>query len=563
MRIYLLAFLSLLLISAKAQISTTTLCDTSYNHGGFRVNQQENFHHSLVDTDVNSSGVIVGAYVEGGFGVYPRNIVFKYNENGFIDTLFGNNGEVELKKEQFAIHFDTIVAGYSIVCTKILPNNKVLVLGNMNNGVADKEKMRKQLILTLLNEDGSVDSTFGVSGSYTKRAYGTYYSSTPPEFTPVEVEYDFTFAMDLITQPDGKILINGSLKFFDGFNIIQGGSVIIRLNSNGILDTTFNSTGYKTLISALSRLIFINGNGEIVIPIENKKFVNWPNTYSSFVHITKLNAQGDSIYTSPKIFNNEGGLYWGGHTIAMDPDGRIYIARSNCSGADSLIIYRIVNDSILDITYGNGGELILNFGPMYEKNNITCTTDGRIISTSYFYNDSLPMHIAIINSDGSLDNTFGYNGTYVVKAPNICRSDGEPISYHIPATNKLISITPVYGVNNNGDNRYTFMATRIFIDTVTVINPLDGDIEDDNIIVFPNPVHGQLNISFELKDDKEITIDLFANNGQLVRRLLSKQFFHSGKNQQTIYLDPALASGQYILHITAGDYQKGIQIMVE
>jgi uncharacterized delta-60 repeat protein len=141
----------------------------------------------------------------------------------------------------------------------IQPDGKILIVGTFDHvggqiayGVAR------------LNADGSVDPTFN--------------TGTGPDIVP----------QGLALQPDGKVLISGSFKSFNG-TAVNG---LVRLNTNGSLDTTFvpsindlfGSTSVNNILLQPDGKVFIRGHlsafgsnitNRYLARLSNDLFVTW------------------------------------------------------------------------------------------------------------------------------------------------------------------------------------------------------------------------------------------------------------------------------------------------
>jgi CubicO group peptidase (beta-lactamase class C family) len=85
-----------------------------------------------------------------------------------------------------------------------------------------------------------------------------------------------------------------------------------------------------------------------------------------------------------------------------------------------------------------------------------------------------------------------------------------------------------------------------------------------NLVTYPNPIqNGVLNLSYELTNKQDVAVDLYDIKGQLIIRLMPQQTRANGKNTETLMLPQSLSAGQYVLRITAGNYQKGVSVVVE
>ncbi|HEX8018040.1 MAG TPA: calcium-binding protein [Flavobacterium sp.] len=110
--------------------------------------------------------------------------------------------------------FNTVIGANGIIdAILVQPDGKIILGGrfDMFNGTGYSRLVR-------LNTDGSIDSSFSVGAGFDKNVY----------------------ALNL--QSDGKIIVGGSFLNYNGISKRR----ILRLNSNGTLDTTFDSgTGFS------------------------------------------------------------------------------------------------------------------------------------------------------------------------------------------------------------------------------------------------------------------------------------------------------------------------------
>lgn len=83
-----------------------------------------------------------------------------------------------------------------------------------------------------------------------------------------------------------------------------------------------------------------------------------------------------------------------------------------------------------------------------------------------------------------------------------------------------------------------------------------------NVKVFPNPVSGQINLSFKLSKDINVSIKIMDALGNEINTLLSQRLAE-GDQTQTFNLSSNLKSGFYFIRIMAGTETivKRIQIL--
>jgi uncharacterized delta-60 repeat protein len=200
------------------------------------------------------------------------------------------------------------------------------------------------------------------------------------------------YGNSVTVQADGKILLAGSS---------DGDFAAVRYNSDGSLDTTFGSDGIVTTdfgSSDYCSSITVQPDGKILLAgLGNGNFA-----------LARYNSGG----SLDKSFDYDGklatdlGEYDYGHSIALQPDGKILVVGSN----DNFTLARYKSDGTLDTSFGYDGKLTIDFGGGDHGNNVTVQADGKILVAGRSY-DFLPdFALARYRSDGSLDTSFGYDG---------------------------------------------------------------------------------------------------------------------------------------------------------
>ena len=141
---------------------------------------------------------------------------------------------------------------------KIQADNKILIVGSFTSysGVTANRIIR-------LNDDGSIDTTFNTGSGFNSASY------------------------DINLQSSGKIIIGGTFNTYSGQPVTN----LIRLNTDGLLDSTFNNTGIltgTTLGSTYVSKIHINNDDSIII---GGLFSNYDG--NAVGNITKLDLDGN------------------------------------------------------------------------------------------------------------------------------------------------------------------------------------------------------------------------------------------------------------------------------
>jgi uncharacterized delta-60 repeat protein len=201
----------------------------------------------------------------------------------------------------------------------------------------------------------------------------------------------------LVIQPDGRLIVGGAFSSVAGS---KARTSLARLNSDGTLDPNFFLSSPTGGFSGAVWSLALQSNGSIVM---GGDFTYISGSYR--FHVARLNANGtlDGSFVPTNAINNSvlavavqtnnavviGGTF-GGYTVQGFPG---YVARLNPDGTTDATFIPIVNQ------------------PVYA---IAIQPDGKILIGGAFtlVNGANRYHIARLNSDGSLDNTFqnGLNG---------------------------------------------------------------------------------------------------------------------------------------------------------
>lgn len=174
------------------------------------------------------------------------------------------------------------------------------------------------------------------------------------------------------------------------------------------LDTSFGSNGY-TALSGEGIFYDLAQTNEA----DGRKILTIGTTATDDILIAKFNTNGtlDSNFGTNGIIRTDvsgSGSIDSARALQYLSDGSFFI----CGATDgNALILKYNADGTLDTTFGNNGHIILTTLADSIANDITTNlTGGKILlagtSESHIY-------IARLNSDGSLDNTYGTDGIYV------------------------------------------------------------------------------------------------------------------------------------------------------
>ena len=211
----------------------------------------------------------------------------------------------------------------------------------------------------------------------------------------------------MVTQSDGKLLIGGNFTTYSGS--VNAGN-LVRLNTNGTRDTTFNvgTAGFNSTVNDIK----IQPDGKIVA-------VGAFTTYSGSTRnrIVRLNTDG----TYDTTFNAGTGLNNTANCVAIQSDGKILVGGATITQYSGSLIgtgsLRINTDGTRDTTFNTNAGFLTNF-TVYS---IDIQSDGKIVvghgATSY--SGSAVTRLTRLNDNGSVDTTFNpgtiNNAVYAVK----------------------------------------------------------------------------------------------------------------------------------------------------
>jgi uncharacterized delta-60 repeat protein len=156
--------------------------------------------------------VLAGYDLVGGWNW----VLVRFEENGAIDTAFGNNGIVvtNFSRPQIAFPIDFLY------CIELQPDGKILA-GGMSSTTGEMSTGNRIMALARYLDDGTPDPEFGTNGQRT-------FTLSPGPFYTEAIN-------DIELLPDGRFLAVNATNQLNGS--------ILRCSSDGSLDETFGQNG--------------------------------------------------------------------------------------------------------------------------------------------------------------------------------------------------------------------------------------------------------------------------------------------------------------------------------
>lgn len=350
-------------VFALARYNTDGILDAGFGTGGVVTTAIGSVDDEAFAIAIQSSDdkIVVAGYssVKNGSSIQSRLALARYNANdGSLDATFNpvdHNGIVILDASTYVSSSDPAAIIFSAKAFALVTQldgveEKIVAAGLAYRTVPDGDKSRKQneFLLVRFHPNGSPDSGFNggdaanISGIVTT-AIGTDYGN----------DQAYALAVDM----NGKLVAAGSSY------AAQGVVAVVRYNSDGSLDTTFNTTGKVTTTiitngGAAAMRMYVNAQNVEQIVIAGTGFNN---TFGEFIvarynpdgHLDKTFGSGGKVHTAI--------LYGAGaFGVAIQSDGNpVTAGYSNGyfnpppqpQAPDQFTLIRYTNDGKVDTTF--------------------------------------------------------------------------------------------------------------------------------------------------------------------------------------------------------------------
>lgn len=462
--------------SSILRLNTDASLDVAFTPGMFK-----NREFILVEcmTKQNDGKIIIAGNFRYSFG-YRCGRIARLNADGTRDTTFNS----------------ATGASSTIRCLAVQSNNKILVGGDFasyNGNVVN--------CIVRLNEDGTTDTSFVTGTGFSGQVNG------------------------IAIQSDGKILVAGAYSGYNGV-ISNTRRYLVRLNTDGSFDTTFNPGGNGFPDGIGLRGILLQPNGKILI------YGPFQNAYNStpVAYVTRLNSDG----TLDATFNNIDGINSINpsdiYDLAVLPNGNIIavgIISANSGSAMRGMVMLNPTGSVIP-TFNSG------YGFDGTGDAIGLQSDGKIVIGGLYttYNGSSAKNIIRLNPDGSQDNSFDTGSGF-----------DYPVSSILTIEDNLLI----------GGSFIEYNGTEVFgIIKLQADNQLSNtDFSSSNFSISPNPAKDFLNVTM-LNDTVMESYEIYNVVGQKV--------ISANAEQQSIDVSE-LANGVYIIKLKSNNGSQNIKFI--
>jgi uncharacterized delta-60 repeat protein len=394
----------------------------------------------------------------------------------------------------------------------------------------------------LSDSDNSNNNNSGSSGNTFTPAIGVLDTSfnSPYGFIIQPIGSSHDMGKSLAIQPDGKILLGGSC---------SGDFCIARFDSNGTLDTSFGDSG-----KVIQPIGSANDSGNsLAIQPDGKILLGgycFRSVSSYDFCIARFNSNGtlDNSFGSSGIIIQLIGSGWDlGFSLAIQPDGKILLGGHVDRGISwDFSIARFNSDGTLDTSFGDSGKVIRRIGSsLGYVHSLAIQPDGKILLGGYCrISGNHDFCIARFNSDGTLDNSFGFPNGYIIQP--IGSSDDYGQSLAIQPDGKIL-----LGSHCNNGSNFDFCIARFNSDgTLDTSFGTGGKVIQD---IGSSDDYGQ---SLAIQPDGKILLGGYCSNGSNFDFCIAR--FNSDGSLNTSFG----TGGKIIQPIGSGD-DKGLSLAIQ
>ena len=401
------------------------------------------------------------------------------------------------------------------------PNGKLLVCG-FSGGLSDT-----LLFVARFNAGGSLDASFATNGIFLDNSVGISRRG--------QVMY---------LQPDGKILVGGISN-----SSLENDILLLRLDSTGVPDASFGTGGYF-IANTLAGDEAVNGiamqsSGKIIISINT----------------TQLNFVTGRLLVNGQIDNTYGNSGWATYTfssnncrttcVLVQSDDKVVAGGINYEPTtfNDYALVRFDINGALDASFGTGGAASLNIVSSPSNSidyvfSLVQQADGKLIAAGYSSwagTGNIAFSAARFTTSGTPDASFG-NGGYFTTLFNANTTYAK--AAEITSGNKLVLIGEA--------NAFPAGAKKVGVARYLLSNPAGLNAATagvSNVEVYPNPVREQFTLHFELMEKQSMDAGLYTSEGKLVQSLFTMSAKPAGSYTETVTLQKGISSGTYLVQL--------------
>lgn len=429
-------------------------------------------------------------------------LLARYNADGSLDATFGNNGK--------AIVDLTIGGDEQATAATVLFDGKILVTGGMDNGgTIDAFILR-------LNEDGTVDNSFGTGGmGYTVLNAGAN---------------SLAFGADVEVDAGNNIFVAATA----ANAMANYDMVVFKLTQGGGLDAGFGTAGAALIDNAgatdYAYNLALSQSGKIAI-------VGYTEDSDTKGFVVRLNNTGGMDLT----FNATGGYIYDPSAddesimdVCFDAGDKVIAVGMQGTGNNiDGVILRLGDDGVLDNTFGTSGAVISDIGSdngVFLRR-VEISEHGKIFAAGYV--DGLTLrspYVISLFDDGGADTDFAPGGDAI---PSFAIAINGIIGtgMAIQSDGNVVLGGTITSQDFVGENMYMM---RLY--GVEAALELTEEITE-SMVIYPNPAQDNFSIQTTNEVEEVRLVDL---NGHIVA---------SWEGADHYKLKEDVVGGSYFLHI--------------
>lgn len=310
---------------AAARFNSDGSLDTSFGNNGV-VTADVSGYSGAQGVGIQPDGkIVIVGYSDTAFDLFG---LVRYNSDGSLDMTFGTNARVQTRIGNTNAIADAVA---------IQADGKIVAAGWAGPGLSSRS-----FALARYMANGTPDAAFGSGGQVV---------------TTVGGQNDVINAVAL--QPDGKIVVAGSSVIFP-----LNEFAVVRYETNGTLDSSFNGTGKVTISftgfnDCFARSIQVQPDGKIVAA----GYTTGSSTNFALVRFNEDGSLDNSFGSFGKVSTAFSGGMAYGYGLALQTDGKVVVAGQLISGGIGYVALARYNiDGMLDNSFGVGGKATTEIG---------------------------------------------------------------------------------------------------------------------------------------------------------------------------------------------------------
>jgi uncharacterized delta-60 repeat protein len=351
------------------RLNSNGIVDPSFN---VSILPQVGFYRNIKSAIVQNDDKIIVLGSKHSLGTDPDGIgdlyTYRLNQNGTIDTSYGNNGE--------------------------------MIVGNFNVGFGFSRSMKAKII----KDNNNFYVIFSQNSIILVKKYdsnGVFISQQ--EIQPTSSTNNFA---DIIKTLDNKYFMGSNTSCA---NLMSNLMTVTKTNSAYEFDSTFGGQGVVRINSVIeANEANTSSVGKSVVQ-NDRKILVLSNGEANRVFINRFNEDGSEDITFYNNFENTNCNINKINTLSLQPDQKILVGTSEHNfntNITSYTVYRLNVNGTLDTSFGDNGSVELNFSNQPNRFRIVTNNNNFL----YLISDKT---ISRINALGGVDQNFGVNGLFI------------------------------------------------------------------------------------------------------------------------------------------------------